>query len=126
MKFIDKALSNVELIRLAEALNIRYQFKGVYSRDTPLKKIGEECGIIYLVTHIGEGTHWVCYRNIDEYCEYFDSFGLPMAEELKSLNGKQIIYSLDEIQERNSVLCGYWCLYFLNHRNEIEEYHSLM
>ena len=30
--------------------------------------------------------------------------------------GKQIIYSGDEIQERNSVLCGYWCLYYLLER----------
>ena len=26
---------------------------------------------------------------------------------------KQIIYSGDEIQERDSVLCGYWDLYYL-------------
>ena len=49
----------------------------------------------------------------------FDSFGLPMPEEVLAYmrtDGKQIIYSGDEIQERNSVLCGYWCLYYIRER----------
>ena len=25
-------------------------------------------------------------------------------------SGEKLVYSSDEIQERNSVLCGYWCL----------------
>ena len=97
-------------------------FRGVYSRDNlPTKIRQRECGIINLDTQIGPGTHWVCYRNIDGNCEYFDSFGLPMAEEISeylSTSGKQIFYSTDEIQERNSVLCGYWCLYYLRERQK--------
>ena len=79
----------------------------------------KECGIINLDSQIGLGTHWVCYRNIDKNYEYFDSFGLPMPEEVLtylSTGGKRITYNHDEIQERNSVLCGYWCLYFLYER----------
>ena len=67
----------------------------------------------------GPGTHWVCYRNIGSLTEYFDPFGLIMPKEaLAFLNtsGKQIVYSLDEIQNRNTVLCGYWCLYYLLER----------
>ena len=44
-----------------------------------------------------------------------------MAEEILeylSTSGKQIVYSKDEIQERNSVLCGYWCLYYLRERQK--------
>ena len=33
-----------------------------------------------------------------------------------STSGKQIVYSEDEIQERDSVLCGYWCLFHLLER----------
>jgi len=33
-----------------------------------------------------------------------------------STGGKQVVYSGDEIQERDSVLCGYWCLYYLCER----------
>ena len=39
-------------------------------------------------------------------------------EAMKYFNtsGKQIVYSMDEIQNRNTVLCGYWCLYYLLER----------
>ena len=33
-------------------------------------------------------------------------------------SGEKIVYSSDEIQERNSVLCGYWCLYYLLERQK--------
>ena len=119
IRFINKALSNIDILDWVNKLGIK-QFRGVYSRDNlPAKMNKKECGIINLDSQIGPGTHWVCYRNIDKYCEYFDSFGLPMPEEVLtylSTGGKQIIYSHDEIQERNSVLCGYWCLYFLHER----------
>ena len=81
----------------------------------------KECGIINLDSKIGPGTHWVCYRNINKYCEYFDPFGLIMPNEIQtylSSSGKQIIYSRDEIQERDSVLCGYWCIYYFNERQK--------
>ena len=32
-------------------------------------------------------------------------------------SGKKI-YSQDEIQNRETVLCGYWCLYYLNERQK--------
>ena len=72
-------------------------------------------------THIGPGTHWVSYRNGDKYAEYFDSFGFIMPSEITyylKTSGKQIIYSGDEIQERDSVLCGYWCLCYLLERQK--------
>ena len=67
----------------------------------------------------GPGTHWVCYRNIDNVVEYFDPFGLIMPNEALvyfHTSGKRIVYSMDEIQNRNTVLCGYWCLYYLFER----------
>ena len=96
-------------------------FRGVHSRDNLPKHMNKkECGIINLDSQIGPGTHWVAYRNIDDhYCEYFDSFGLIMPSDVRkylSTSGKQIFYSGDEIQERDSVLCGYWVLYYLLER----------
>ena len=53
--------------------------------------------------------------------EYFDPFGLIMPNEVlkyfKTAN-KPIVYSIDEIQNRNTVLCGYWCLYYLLERQK--------
>ena len=46
------------------------------------KKIRKECGITNLDDNQGPGTHWVCYRNIDSFVEYFDPFGLIMPHEI--------------------------------------------
>ena len=119
--FVNKPLSNYDLKDWIKQLDIKY-FGGVFSRDTLPKRIKrKECGIVNLDTHIGPGTHWVCYRNVDRWCEYFDSFGLMMPEEVKKYmltSGKQLVFSGDEIQERDSVLCGYWCLYYLLERQK--------
>ena len=81
-----------------------------------------EVGIINLDSQTGPGTHWVAYRNIESsFCEYFDSFGILMPIEINRYlqsSEKHIYYSGDEIQERDSVLCGYWCLYYLLERQK--------
>ena len=119
--FINKPLSNYDLINWVKQLGIKY-FRGVFSKDVlPTQIKNKECGIVNLDNHIGSGTHWVAYRNIDRFCEYFDPFGLMMPSEVKkymTTSGKQLEYSGDEIQERDSVLCGYWCLYYLLERQK--------
>ena len=122
IKFINKPLSNFDLINWVKYLGIKH-FRGVFSRDDLPKQIkNKECGIVNLDSKIGKGTHWVAYRNIDnKLCEYFDSFGLIMPSAVRiymSTSGKQLEYSGDEIQERDSVLCGYWCLYYLLERQK--------
>ena len=116
--FVIKPLSNFDLMDWVKKLGIR-SLRGIYSRDGLPKKIKKECGIINLDDIQGPGTHWVCYRNLDSVVEYFDPFGLIMPNEaLKYFRTarKQIVYSIDEIQNRNTVLCGYWCLYYLYER----------
>ena len=117
--FINKPLSNYDLKDWVKQLGIKY-FRNVFSKDIlPSQIKNKECGIVNLDNHIGPGTHWVAYRNIDRFCEYFDPFGLMMPSEVKkymATSGKQLEYSGDEIQERDSVLCGYWCLYYLLER----------
>ena len=74
----------------------------------------------------GAGTHWVCYRNLDSMVEYFDPFGLIMPNEAPAYfhtSGKHIVYSMDEIQNRNTVLCGYWC-FVLSARATAEQRYS--
>ena len=122
LKFINKSLSNFDLINWIKKLKIKH-FRGIFSRDTLPNQINEtEVGIVNLDSHIGPGTHWVVYRNVDkQICEYFDSFGLIMPPEVQKYlqtNNDKIIYSTDEIQERDSVLCGYWILYYLLERQK--------
>ena len=116
--FVIKPLSNFDLMEWVKKLGLSH-LRGIYSRDQLPQKIKKECGIINLDDIQGPGTHWVCYRNLDSVVEYFDPFGLIMPNEaLKYFNtsGKHIVYSIDEIQNRNTVLCGYWCLYYLFER----------
>jgi len=121
VKFVNKPLSNFDLLNWVKKLGLK-RFRGIYSRDVLPKQIKkDECGIINLDTQIGPGTHWVAYRNGKNEAEYFDSFGITLPSEIQkylSTSGKQIFYSGDEIQERDSVLCGYWCLYYLLERQK--------
>ena len=118
LHFVIKPLSNFDLMEWIKKLGIKH-FRGIYSRDGLPRKIRKECGIINLDDMKGPGTHWVCYRNLDSVVEYFDPFGLIMPNEALEYfhtAKKRIIYSMDEIQNRNTVLCGYWCLYYLYER----------
>ena len=116
---MNKPLSNYDLLNWVKKLGIKH-FRGVYSRDAlPIKILKNEVGIINLDSQIGPGTHWAAYRNGKNGAEYFDSFGLIMPNEVMKYlmtSGKKIFYSGDEIQERDSVLCGYWALYYLLER----------
>ena len=119
---MNKPLSNFDLEKWIDDLGIKY-FRSIYSRDRLPEQIRKkECGIINLDSIEGEGTHWVCYRNIDkQMVEYFDPFGLIMPHEIHhylAKSGKKVIYSQDEIQNRDTVLCGYWCLYYLIERQK--------
>ena len=120
--FINKPLSNSVLEKWIDDLGIKY-FRSIYSRDRLPDRIRKkECGIINLDSIEGQGTHWVCYRNIDkQMVEYFGPFGLIMPHEIHhylAKSGKKVIFFQDEIQNRDTVLCGYWCLYYLIERQK--------
>ena len=120
--FVNKPLSNFDLEKWIDDLGIKY-FRSIYSRDRLPDQIRKkECGIINLDSIEGQGTHWVCYRNIDkQMVEYFDPFGLIIPHEIHhylAKSGKKVIFSQDEIQKRDTVLCGCWCLYYLIERQK--------
>lgn len=75
-----------------------------------------ECGIVNLDSYKSHGTHWVAYAKINNYCEYFDSFGdlKPPTEFVKYMNGNEINYNYTRFQNFNTVNCGHLCLNFLN------------
>ena len=68
LHFLIKPLSNFDLMNWVKKLGIKH-FRGIYSRDGLPNKIKKECGIINLDDIQGPGTHWVCYRNIDNVVE---------------------------------------------------------
>ena len=82
--FVNKPLSNFDLEGWIDDLGINH-FRSIYSRDRLPEQIRKkECGIINLDSIEGEGTHWVCYRNLeDNLTENFDPFGLIMPHEIR-------------------------------------------
>lgn len=98
-------------------------FIGVFSRDeVPTKIHDNQSMVINMEDSEKSGSHWVCIYNShdDKFIEYFDSYGLPPPEEciksMKSTN-KIVCYNTSQIQGINSILCGYYCMYYINERD---------
>ena len=107
--FVNKPLSTSDLYKFAKKLNIQIK---VTSRDMIPKDEGMY--IINLDDSIGPGTQWVALiSDINDIALYFDSFGLPPPQEIINLHHKWY-YNNSQFQDKRSVLCGYYCLYFLN------------
>jgi hypothetical protein len=112
-------LSNFDLLELCRRLNIKAH--GVFMKDQlPSKcKVGNYFINLDSSTTGRYGTHWVvlvCGRNDD--CCYFDSFGVPAPEEVKTFiktTYKRHYYNNEIIQDLDSQLCGYYCVGLLNY-----------
>ena len=66
--------------------------------------------------YAGVGTHWIAlFCKISEIV-YFDSFGVErIPEEIKEFIGnKNIKASIFRVQANNSVMCGYFCIGFID------------
>lgn len=75
-----------------------------------------ETGIVNLDNADGPGTHWVCYKKLQNTVYYFDSFGnLPPPQELMYYfrPAKRILYNYDQQQIGDTSICGHLCLEFL-------------
>ena len=96
------------------------RFNGVFSRNNLFKKIKDGAYIINLDEYADVGTHWIalfCNRN---EIVYFDSFGVEyIPEEIKEFSEKfpgneNIKTNIFRIQEDNSIMCGYFCIGFID------------
>lgn len=66
----------------------------------------------------GQGSHWTTLIIKKDMAIYYDSYGIvpprSIINFIKRLNKNiKFYYSLDQIQHKDSQLCGYFCLYFL-------------
>ena len=69
----NKPLSNFEIIDAVKRLSLN-GFRGVFLRDTlPKKAKFSGCGIFYLDSSSGDGTHWVMWFQKGKDKLYFDS-----------------------------------------------------
>ena len=91
------------------------RFNGVYSRDN-LPKIKDGAYVINLDEYSDIGTHWVALWVNNNNATYFDSFRVEhIPKEIKAfINNKNIITNIFRIQAYYSIMCGYFCIVFID------------
>lgn len=68
----------------------------------------------------GGGTHWTCFRVVNDVVLYFDPFGLPPPPEIRAFcMNKQIHFFSHQIQEIKSEACGYYCIDFMKYFSQL-------
>ena len=99
------------------------RFNGVYSRDN-LTEIKDGAYVINLDEYSNIGTHWVALyvggaspKDIqNNNVTYFDSFGVEyIPKEIKTfINDKNIKTNIFRTQASDSIMCGYFCIGFID------------
>ena len=92
------------------------RFNEVYSRDNLPDKIKYGAYVINLDEYSDIGTHWITLYVNNKTVTYFDSFGVEhIPKEVKTfINNKNIIANIFRIQAYDSVMCGYFCIRFID------------
>ena len=101
-------------------IQIYYQneprFNEVYLRDNLPDKTKDGAYVINLDEYSDIGTHWIALYVNTKTVTYFDNFGVEhIPNEIKKfINNKNIIANIFRKQEYDSVMCGYFCIVFIN------------
>ena len=92
------------------------RFNGVYSRDNLPNKIKDGAYVINLDEYSDIGTHWIALYVKNNDVTYFDSFGVEhIPKEIKTfISNKNIKTNIFRIQAYDSVMCGYFCIGFID------------
>ena len=102
------------------------RFNGVFSRDNlpnntiRPKGLGSAVKNGAYVINLDEyhdiGTHWVALYVNNKIVTYFDSFGVEHIpkEIMKFISRKKIFTNIYRIQAYDSIMCGYFCIGFIN------------
>ena len=108
-------LTNFEIMKYYENES---RFNGVYSRDNLPNKIKDGAYVINLDEYSDIGAHWVSLYVKNNDITYFDSFGVEhIPKEIIKFNGnKNIKTNIFTIQTYDSIVCGYFCIGFINFR----------
>ena len=108
-------LTNIET---SEYYSNEPRFNGVYSRDNLPKITKKGTYVINLDEYENTGTHWIAlFIKTNEFI-YFDSFGIEhIPKEINKFIGsnKKIKANIFRIQAYDSIMCGYFCIEFINY-----------
>ena len=107
-------LTNIEI---SEYYKNEPRSNGVYSRDNLSNNIKKGAYVINLDEYENNGTHWISLFVKPKYTVYFDSFGVEhIPKEInKFIGNKKIKASIFRIQAYDSIMCGYFCINFINY-----------
>ena len=108
------SLTNIEI---SEYYASERRFNGVYSRNTLPNKIKKRENIINLDEYENTATHWIALFVKPKYTVHFDSFGIEhIPKEInKFIGNKNIKSNIFRIQAYDSIMCGYFCIEFINY-----------
>ena len=92
------------------------RFNGVFSRNNLPKNIKDGAYVINLNEYADVGAHWIALFCNSNEIVYFDSFGVEhLPEEIKEFVGnKNTKASNFRVQANDSVMCGYFCIGFID------------
>ena len=93
------------------------RFNGVFNRDNLPNTIKNGAYVINLDEYRDIGTHWVALYVNNKTITYFDSFGVEHIprEFIKFIgNNKKIKTNIYRRQAYDSIMCGYFCIGFIN------------
>ena len=107
-------LTNIET---SEYYASKSRFNGVYSRDNLPKITKKGAYVINLDEYENTGTHWIALFLKTNEVIYFDSFGIEhIPKEInKFIDNKEIKANIFRIQAYDSIMCGYFCIEFINY-----------
>ena len=90
-------------------------FNGVYSRNN-LPEIKDGAYVINLDEFKSMGTQWIELHANGNNIIYFDSFGVEhIPKEIKKFIGNKIIITnIYRIQAQDPIMCGYFCIEFID------------
>ena len=123
MTFPAHPLTNFEI---QEYYQNEPRFNGVFSRDNLPNIIKNGAYVINLDEYHDIGTHWVALYVNNKIVTYFDSFGVEHVPKqimkfiartsfgLGSHRKRIIIGNIYRIQAYDSIMCGYFCIGFIN------------
>ena len=111
-------LTDRDISNIAKALKIPLRHIGFKDTFQKIKPVNGAY-VINLQSKQGNtgGSHWTGLIIKNGHVVYFDPFGLPVPILIRQFvarcKPKRFIYSQNDIQSLQSVLCGYFVLYFL-------------
>ena len=90
-------------------------FNGVFSRKNLPKILKEGAHVINLDHSKNTSSHWVVLFVKKDEVIYFDSFGVEhIPKEIKTfIKKKDVKSSIFGIQDYDSLMCGYFCILFI-------------